>query len=628
MFMLNSTTKGILGCIQIADVDRDIFPNRHSDSSNIKVLKQKMKENAFDVAGMSIVIANLPDILSKSSCEDLSYQQQAFCIISGVLYHSKKQNARGSLLSNFSEKGIDGFKECDGDYVAAILNKKNNTLILVRDKAGVEPLYYYHYGEDFFFSSHIAWFEFFKNFKKELDYAALGLYLQYGYIPAPHTIYKNCYKLLPGHALVYNLSTGDRQLHAYWDVLDYYKKNNQQDIGEEEAMEEINRLLLSACRSRTAGVSSFGALLSGGYDSSVVAALAQKEQSAKLKTYSMGFDESAFDETPYALSVSKYLGTEHTAFYCTADDAKKMLPALPEIYDELFGNSSAIPTSLVYKWASKDVACLLSADGGDEIFGGYSKYLIAQRYHRLFSRLPRRIAKVLSVAMGLIAPEQITTLLGGCYNFDVRYDKVRSLLLSDDVVDAMKIVSQTWSQREIPYLTGRKNTDSLTLFDLEDPIRRGQDFLKALMAVDYKTYMVDDGCVKVGGAANWTGISVRCPMLDPAIVEYVATLPSDYKIRDKQTKYLLKKLVHQYIPKEIMDRPKQGFGIPMQSWLLGALKPFVLEYLDDERIQRDGIFKPAKVRALRENFYAGKKISPSRIWFLLMFQMWHERWMR
>ena len=523
---------------------------------------------------------------------------------------------------------MDGFKECDGDYAAVILDQSNSILTLVRDKTGVQSLYYYFYGKELFFSSCLSGFEIFERFKKELDYAALGLYLQYGYIPAPHTIYKNYYKLLPGHALVYNLSTGDRQLHAYWDVLDYYKKNNQQDIGEEEAMEEINRLLLSACRSRTAGVSSFGALLSGGYDSSVVAALAQKEQSAKLKTYSMGFEESAFDETPYACSVSNHLGTDHTAFYCTAADAKNLLPQLPNIYDEPFGDSSGIPTSLVYQWTSGGVSCLLSADGGDEIFGGYSKYQMAQKYYHSFSRVPRWFAKSLSAAMGLLAPERVASLFGGFYNFDVRYDKVRHLLLSGDAVDAMKIVSQNWPQDEIHRWLVSNSAPPYTSFDLEDPIRNGQDFLKALMAVDYKTYMVDDGCVKVGGAANWAGISVRCPVLDPAIIEYVAALPSHYKIRGGQTKYLLKKLVHRYIPKEIMDRPKQGFGIPMQSWLLGALKPFVLDYLSDTRIQRDGIFKPAKVRALRENFYAGKKISPSRIWFLLMFQMWHERWMR
>ncbi|TWI76907.1 asparagine synthase (glutamine-hydrolysing) [Desulfobotulus alkaliphilus] len=527
-------------------------------------------------------------------------------------------------LKAFHRWGIRAVDKFNGMFAMAIYDRIKSKLTLIRDRAGVKPLFWYHKNGLFLFGSELKSFHQHPSFEKHLNTDGLALYLQFGYIPQPHTIFCHTHKLRAGHFLEVDLGREHIREEKYWDVFDYYQKRKLK-ISEADAITETEKILKSACEYRMIADVPVGMFLSGGYDSSLVTALLQKDRTEKLKTFSIGFHEEKYNEAHYAREVATWLGTDHTEYYCTPKDALDIIPLLPEIYDEPFGDSSAIPTTLVSRIARQSVTVSLSADGGDEVFGGYEKYQQALKVNRILSFLPAK--NVISASLIDIEPENLG-FINKILRFDRRFRKVTQALESSHAGNIQALVSSVFTPKEIRQFLLAGSSSASTAFDDFILLDKQLSVLDRLLAIDYKSYQLDDILVKVDRATMSVSLEGREPLLDHRIIEYVARLDSCLKIKKGNKKYLLKEIVHRYLPKEMMDRPKKGFSVPVFYWFKNELRQFLLHYLDEQKIREAGIFNPLKVARLRDTYLAGSNLNINQIWLLLMFEMWREKWLK
>ncbi|HEY5745977.1 MAG TPA: asparagine synthase (glutamine-hydrolyzing) [Chryseolinea sp.] len=527
------------------------------------------------------------------------------------------------ILYAFQQWGPSCLQYFRGMFAFTLYDEEKQKLYVVRDRVGVKPLYYYHKDNTFLFSSTLRPFHMHPAFHKEVDMASLGLFLQYSYIPGPHCIFKHTQKLLPGHYLEISLTNRDIKLHKYWDVVDAYNQPKL-DVGDEEAIRETEKILSESFNYRMVADVPVGIFLSGGFDSSAVAALIQKDRTDRLKTFTIGFDVPGFDEAPDARRIAKHLGTDHTEYYCSPKDAFDIIPNLPDIYDEPFADNSSVPSVLVSQLARKQVTVALSGDGGDEIFAGYNKFSQSIKYANGY---PQWVKRSIAKTMGIINPDHIP-VLNQQYNFSTRYEKMKHILQSNDPSDAMNIISQYIPQQEVKRLVAKEFKDYKTFFDLKEEFGGHNDALSKMLGIDYKTFLNDNNLVKIDRATMSVGLEGREPFLDQKVIEYVARLPSHLKLRDGVTKYILKQIVYKHIPRELMDRPKKPFIAPLTVWFMNELKDFFLNYLDEGRIRREGLLNAEPILAMRNQYLSGKKVNHQKLWNLLIFEMWMEKWMK
>jgi asparagine synthase (glutamine-hydrolysing) len=525
------------------------------------------------------------------------------------------------IVRAFEKWGVPSLQKFRGMFAMAIYDKEKQELTLMRDRVGVKPLFYYFHKGVLLFSSELKSFHEHPSFTKELDMGSLGLFLQYNYIPGPHSIFKNVKKLSPGHVLKISLKDQSFKEEQYWSVIDCYNKPVL-DISDEEAMEQTEKILSEAFNYRMVADVPVGVFLSGGFDSSAVAALLQKGRTEKLKTFTIGFGVTGFDEAPDARKVAQHLGTNHTEYYCEPADALAIIPQLPEIYDEPFSDNSTVPSVLVSQLARKSVTVALSGDGGDEIFAGYDKFNRSLSYVKGWAPARRMVSGV----MKLINPEKIPVLKNQ-YNAATRYEKMKMILASKNSREVLKIISQHIPHTETRRLLKKPFTDYRTAFDVEGPFRNDNP-LSPLLAIDYLTFLTDNNLSKMDRASMSVALEAREPFLDQHVIEYVAQLPSHMKIRNGVNKYLLKEIVYRHIPREIMDRPKKPFLAPLSVWFMEQLKQFFLQYLDRDRLVREGYFNPDPIIHMRDQFLAGRPVKHQKLWNILIFEMWHERWMK
>ena len=608
----------------------DVLHHRGPDDSGYSFY-----ENEFAYVGLGHRRLSILD-LSTHGHQPMIHQHLEI-IFNGEVYNfaeiSKELEGYGYIFESHSDTevilkayhhwGIKAVDKFIGMFAIVIYDKEVQKLIFIRDRAGVKPLNYYFKDGLFLFSSELKSFHEHPKFEKEINRDALALFFQYSYILEPHTIFKHTNKLSAGHYAELDLQTHTFKIHKYWDVIDSYNKPKL-DISFEEAKKETEKFLKSACEYRMVSDVPVGMFLSGGYDSSAVTAILQKDRTEKLKTFSIGFHEEKYNEAHYAKDIAKHLGTEHTEYYCTQKDAQELLPLMSEIWDEPFGDSSNIPTTLVSRLARKDVTVSLSADGGDEIFGGYDKYIQALKYQRALSKLP--FTRTFGFILEAVNPKYLIGL-NKTYNFVNRYEKLKTLLKAKDEIEMMRGVSYYFTPPEVDSLLG-KATIIKTSFDDKILLNSHNDVIDKMMAIDYKTYQLDDILTKVDRATMSVGLEGREPFLDHRIIEFVSQLPSSYKIKDGNKKYILKSIVHDYIPKEMIDRPKMGFGIPLNEWFGDELKKYVLEYLDSGKVAKTGLLNASEVERLKKQWLQNSSFGANKIWLILTFMMWHERWMR
>jgi asparagine synthase (glutamine-hydrolysing) len=529
------------------------------------------------------------------------------------------------ILHAWREWGPEAIHQWHGMFAIALYDERAGELIFIRDRAGVKPLFYYQQNDLFLFGSELKSLLAHPGFKKELSREAVASFLQYGYVSHPHCIYRNTRKLQPGCYLRLHLQTGRAEQVQYWNVYDHYNKPKL-NISLQEAVEQTEPILQKAFQYRMVADVPVGVFLSGGYDSSCVTALLQKDSTEKIKTFTIGTTDGKLDEAPYARQIANHLGTDHTEYYCTPKEALEIIPQLPHYFDEPFADSSAIPTILVSRLARKSVTVALSADAGDEIFAGYNRYDYIARYGKKLEAIPSPVRKVAVAAMDAISSERIPYLRSK-RNFHSRYDKLKNLLANPSTEELLKNLSQVFNDREVQGLFREPLTPLPTAHVSRELKKEYFDPLSYMMAVDYQTYMVDDILQKVDRATMSVSLEGREPFLDQSVIEWAAQLPSNYKYHEGQKKYILKQIVHKYIPREIMERPKMGFGIPVESWMANELRELVEEYLSPQSLAAHGLFNVAAVRGEVEAFLKGRTEKHLKVWYLLMFQMWYKEWM-
>ena len=528
------------------------------------------------------------------------------------------------ILHAYAEWGSAALQQFIGMFAFAIYDEAKQKIFACRDRAGVKPFFYYWKNNLFLFGSELKALMQHPEFAKEINTDAAAAYMQYGYVPTPHCIFNDTHKLKPGHFLELDVKNKSIHTQQYWNVYDAYNQPILK-IDLPDAITETEKLLTNAFQYRMVSDVPVGVFLSGGYDSACVTALLQANNTEKIKTFTIGVPDAGLNEAPYAKETAALLGTDHTEYYCTQKEALEIVPQLPFFYDEPFADSSAIPTTLVSKIARQKVTVALSADAGDEIFAGYNRYDYLMKYGERIKRIPGFMRKSAAALMDVI-PADAIPYFNKKYLFHSRYEKVKSLFKNPTEQNILMSLTSQMNAKDLAGLFKTAIKQIPTAFDSTELKEENFGTLSYMMAIDYQTYLLDDILQKVDRAGMSVSLEGREPFLDHRIIEWAAKLPMEYKYNNGIKKFIIKEIVHKYIPKKMMDRPKMGFGIPIADWLQNDLKPFVNKYLDENFIEKQNIFNNIEIQRIRKSFYQGKSERAEKIWYLLMFQMWYDKW--
>jgi asparagine synthase (glutamine-hydrolysing) len=543
------------------------------------------------------------------------------------------------LLAAIAHFGVEAaIKRCVGMFAFALWDREERTLQLARDRMGEKPLYYGWVGDVFLFASELKALRAHPSWRGDIDRAALTLYLRHSYVPAPYSIYRGMRKLLPGTILTISANEGARVSRSaepvpYWSARDVmHDRTRNPFVGSEaEAADHLEELLKQSVRGQMVADVPVGVFLSGGLDSSTVAALMQAQSNRPVNTFTIGFHEQDYDEAAHASAVARHLGTHHTELYVTPAEAMAVIPCLPQIYDEPFADSSQIPTFLVSQLARRHVTVSLSGDGGDELFGGYNRYFWGRDIWRAIGWIPRAARRGASTVVTGLSPERwggalerLVPVLPGSLRMRNPGDKLHKFaeILAVHSPDAMYLgLISHWKQPASVVLGGSEPPTVLTdvMAHAVSP-----DFTERMMYQDALTYLPDDILVKVDRAAMAVSLETRVPMLDHRVFEFAWRLPLSMKIRKGQGKRILRKVLHRHVPKQLVERPKTGFGVPIEAWLRGPLREWAEELLSEKRLREDGLFDPAPIRRKWREHCEGRRSWHYYLWDVLMFQAWIE----
>lgn len=521
--------------------------------------------------------------------------------------------------------------KCIGMFAFALWDKKHRTLTLARDRMGEKPLYYGWQGNSFFFGSELKALRIDPDFKGGIDRQALQAFIQLAYIPAPRSIYENIKKMMPGSFVVIpqDLTPGTLpEPETYWSLQEVVSQEVNTGISDQDALTELEGLLNSAVSQQMIADVPLGAFLSGGFDSSLISAVMQANSSTPIKTFTIGFNEKQYNEAEHAKSIASYLKTDHTELYIDSSQALNLVPDLPHLYDEPFADSSQIPTYLVSKLARNHVTVSLSGDGGDELFGGYNRYLWAKRLWRAMGRLPSFGRKAGAGAIHAFSPQMWDSafhlarpITPGSLRFKTPGDKLHKLadLLSAQHPQELynRLISQWPPSADI--VLGAERTPLPNISD--DTLA---SFEAQMMYMDQTGYLPGDILTKVDRAAMGVSLETRIPLLDHRVVEFSWRMPLDKKIRNGRGKWLLRELLYKHVPQDLVDRPKMGFGVPIDAWLRGPLKDWAQALLDPSRLAAEGFLDAHAIELCWQEHLSGRRNWSYRLWNVLMFQAWLE----
>ena len=536
------------------------------------------------------------------------------------------------LLAAIEAWGVySALKRFVGMFAIALWDRKIKCLHLARDRMGEKPLYYGEHNGIFLFGSELKALKAHPVTNFEINRDALALMLRHNYIPTPHTIYQGVSKLTPGTLLTINCTNGQLifKHEAYWSAHQVATEGNANpfDASPDEVINGLDSLLLSTISEKMVSDVPLGAFLSGGFDSTMVAALMQAQSSQPVKTFTIGFHEQDYNEAVHAKAVAKHLGTDHTELYVTPEEAMAVIPRLPTIWDEPFSDSSQIPTLLVSELARKHVTVSLSGDGGDELFCGYNRYTQGYQIWRRLQLLPAPLRQLIGSLMQVFPGAPLECLFGFLpKRFQLPH-------LADRLPKLAEVVKEKSGESYYHRLISHwKEPASLVLGAVEPQTlfnRPGQhpklaDFREKMMYLDSMTYLPDDILTKVDRASMAVSLEARVPLLDHRVVEFAWKVPMSLKYRGGKGKWLLREVLYRYVPRELMERPKMGFGVPIGDWLRGPLREWAEELLDEKRLQNEGFFDPAPIRKMWNEHVSGKRRWHYYLWDVLMFQAWLE----
>lgn len=520
-----------------------------------------------------------------------------------------------------------------GMFALALWDRVQKTLTLARDRIGEKPLYYGRVDEGFVFGSELKALRALRSARFDTDPSALALMLRYGYVPAPYSIYQGVFKLPPGSLLRVTADGCFGKPSLWWNFATEAQERvaSPRVLSDGEALDELEAVLGAAIDEQMVADVPLGALLSGGLDSSTVVALMQARGRRPVRTFTIGFAEGNYDEAVHARAVARYLGTEHTELYVDPTQARDIIPRLPDIYDEPFADSSQIPTALVCALTRQHVTVCLSGDAGDELFAGYNRYFWATSLWRRLGRVPPGLRKMLADALSAVpvgAYNNFFGTFGSMLPARLRVsnpgDKLHKLaeVIGAPSPEALyrELVSQ-W-RGALP-LHGIAEPSTLVADPDRWPVLPG--FSERMMAVDTLSYLPDDILVKVDRAAMATGLETRVPFLDARVIDFAWSLPFRQKVRNGQGKWLLRQLLYRHLPAQLVERPKQGFGVPIEHWLRGPLRDWAEDLLSPTALSEDGLLEPAPIRAMWKRHLSGRNVQYA-LWNVLMYQAWRRRW--
>lgn len=542
-----------------------------------------------------------------------------------------------TLLAGIEIWGLERtLKKSIGMFALALWDRQEQVLFLARDRLGEKPLYYGRQKGFFLFASELKSIKSFPFFGVEIDRNAIALQLRFGYIPAPYAIYRDIKKLSPGCILKIPIK-GSIQAEAeipYWSFCESLKSGVDNPFvgGACDAINVLEGHLCNSVNQQMVADVSLGAFLSGGVDSSTVVALMQSQSSRRIKTFSIGYEEDVYNEAKYAKAVAQHLGTDHAELYVSAQQALDVIPLLPTLFDEPFSDPSQIPTFLLSKMARRHVSVSLSGDGGDELFGGYNRYLGTQQWWNKMQSMPSWFRKLASIGLLSIGASQwdqighmlqlVTSSSQQRINWGNKINTLSQVLRINDADSLYRYFVSHWHQSANLVINGSEpQTQTPPLIELNSIAER-------MMALDVLTYLTDNVLVKVDRAAMGVSLETRVPMLDHRIVEFACRLPLDMKIQNGQGKWILRQVLYRYVPKELIERPKMGFGVPIDSWLRGPLRDWAESLLDESRLRREGFLNPDPIRLKWKEHLAGRRNWQKELWDILMFQAWLEKEMQ
>lgn len=535
------------------------------------------------------------------------------------------------IVEGCGQWGIDPtMRRLNGMFAIALWDAKERQLYLARDRMGEKPLYWAIFDDLVLFGSELKALRAHPRCKSSLNRGAISAFLRHNYVPGPFTIYRDVYKLPPAGFLRVG-NNGAPELGAYWDLGDVVSQGRRNNLraDETELVDELDELLRDVISRRMIADVPLGAFLSGGYDSSTVVALMQNLSGRSVKTFTISFENAAFDESKHAEEVARHLGTDHTTFPVSGAEALEVVPKLAQMYDEPFADSSQVPTHIVSALTRKHVTVALSGDGGDELFSGYNRYQWAETVWRPSATVPLAVRRLASASIRAVPPSaydraaryipylrqvpqvghkahRLAQTLAVPSIDNVYYQLVSHHKRPDELVkDSEEIRTDCWNQ-------------NLKTF-LPDPIDR-------MRYLDMRTYLPDDILTKVDRASMAVGLEVRVPFLDHRLVEWVWRLPSAQNARARRPKHLLRRVLSRYVPDRLVDRPKMGFGVPLADWLRGPLRDWAEDLMNEARLSGDGIFHVGPIRTLWSEFLGGDDRQYYLIWNILMFQAWYRCW--
>ncbi len=521
-----------------------------------------------------------------------------------------------TLLAGIEAWGLEAtLKDAIGMFALALWDRHTRTMTLARDRVGEKPLYYGWQGSGnqrvFLFGSELKALTLHPLFSASIDRSALCLLLRHNYIPAPYSIYQNVFKLEPGSVLSVSMAQPEPKRWKYWDATVVAMAGAATPFtgSAPEAVDALALLAQDAVRQQMVADVPLGAFLSGGVDSSTVVALMQAQSARPVKTFTIGFHETGYNEAEHAKAVASHLGTDHSELYVTHQDAMAVIPRLPALYSEPFADSTQIPNFLLSHLAKQQVTVSLSGDAGDELFCGYDRYPLTQKQWQKFSLVPQ--------SMRALAAACIRILPAACDRMHRRAD-----LLYSKTVDELYLRLVSHIDNPSDWVIGGKEPPTC-LTGRADSLSELQP-MERMMALDTISYLPDDILAKVDRAAMGVSLETRVPFLDHRLVEFAWRLPLAYKLRQGQSKWVLREVLYRYLPRELMDRPKQGFSLPLGDWLRGPLRAWAESLLDESRLRREGYFHPGPVRQLWAAHLSGKRNWMPQLWNVLMFQAWLE----
>ncbi len=537
-----------------------------------------------------------------------------------------------TLLAAIEAWGIEPTLQCCiGMFAIALWDRFTQTLTLVRDRLGEKPLYFGWQGDNFLFGSELKALKTHPAFKADINRDALCLYLRHHYISAPYSIYQGIHKLLPGTWLQVSRTQREPHIQTYWSGIEISRQGKAQPFtgSPNDAVNALEVLLKDAIGQQMMADVPLGAFLSGGIDSSTVLSLMQAQSSQPIKTFSIGFYEELYNEAAHAKEVAKHLGTDHTELYVTPDECMQVIPRLPTLYDEPFSDSSQIPTFLVSQLARQHVTVSLSGDAGDELFAGYNRYQITADKWEKLSRIPRPIRQWAAKAITSVSPASWNRIASNLKSVIPAFKRWASIgeklhkgagvMTSHSETDLYLGMVSGWQHPTGVIIGGIKSPTFLNgnLLDLSH-----LNTVERMMVLDLLTYLPDDILCKVDRAAMGVSLETRVPFLDHRVVEFAWRLPLEYKLREGQTKWALRQILYRYVPKELIERPKMGFGVPIDSWLRGSLRDWAENLLDESRLRQEGYFNPEPIRQKWKEHLSGERNWQYHLWDVLMFQAW------